>query len=118
MWGRKQQASEFSADINIPLSPSGSQVLTDDSAYRRLVDGVRDLGIIMLDPLGVVATWNRGAAAITGYAAGDIVGQPVSRLYPAEAIAAQWPQQELTFARADGRFEDEGWRLRKDGSRF
>ncbi|MGE5538454.1 MAG: PAS domain S-box protein [Gemmatimonas sp.] len=118
MWGRKNQVPDFSADIDVPPDQSRPQTLTDDHAYRRLIDGIREVGIVMLDRSGNVAGWNRGASAITGYSPADIVGQPIARIYPAEAVAAQWPEQELTFARRDGHFEDDGWRVRKDGSRF
>ena len=89
-----------------------------EDPYRRLVEAVRDYAIFLLDPAGNVVTWNRGAERIKGYRAEEIVGQHFSRFYPQEAIDRRWPQQELDLATARGRFEDEGWRLRKDGSRF
>ena len=72
----------------------------------------------MLDPEGRVVTWNAGAERLKGYAAGEIVGQHFSRFYPPEAVARGWPAEELRRAAAEGRVEDEGWRVRKDGSRF
>ena len=72
----------------------------------------------MLDLDGNVASWNKGAERIKGYKAHEIIGQHISRFYPREAIDRLWPQQELALARAQGRSEDEGWRLRKDGTRF
>ncbi len=87
-------------------------------AYRRLIAGVRDYAIILLDAAGHVVSWNPGAQAIKGFTAQDIIGRHFSAFYPEEANARKWPQQELEMAARLGRFEDEGWRLRKDGSRF
>src|SRR5207302_75451 len=67
---------------------------------------------------GRVATWNSGAERLKGYAAGEIIGQHFSRFYPEDVVARGWPEEELRLAVADGRIEDEGWRVRKDGSRF
>ena len=89
-----------------------------DAEYRLLVEAVRDYGIFMLDPAGRVTSWNRGAELISGYAADEIIGQHVSKLYPPDAIARQQHEEELRVAARDGRLEDEGWRIRKDGSRF
>jgi PAS domain S-box-containing protein len=89
-----------------------------EDPYRRLVEAVHDYAIFLLDPSGHVVTWNPGAERIKGYRAEEILGQHFSRFYPADAIERRWPQQELELAAARGRFEDEGWRLRKDGSRF
>jgi len=90
----------------------------DAEHFRLLVESVKDYAIFMLTPEGHVATWNVGASAIKGYAAEDIIGQHFSRFYEPEAIARGWPDHELTLAKLNGRFEDEGWRLRKDGTRF
>jgi PAS domain S-box-containing protein len=86
--------------------------------FEKLVRNVRDYAIFLLDPRGYVASWNTGAREIKGYEAHEIIGRHFSVFYPAEEIARGWPQRELAAAIADGRFEDEGWRLRKDGSRF
>jgi len=83
-----------------------------------LVEGITDYAIFMLDPNGRVMTWNAGAERIKGYEAGEIIGQHFSKFYPLEAIQAGWPAHELDVATTEGRFEDEGWRLRKDGTRF
>ena len=72
----------------------------------------------MLDPHGQIVTWNAGAERLKGYRADEIIGQHFSRFYPQEAIDRGWPAHELKVAAAEGRFEDEGWRVRKDGSRF
>lgn len=89
-----------------------------EDRFRRLVDGVSDYAIFMLDPNGVVLSWNSGAQRIKGYTAGEIVGSHFSRFYPREDVIAGKCEAELAGALKDGRFEDEGWRLRKDGSRF
>lgn len=90
----------------------------NDAHYRTLVDNVTDYAIITLDPEGRVVTWNKGAERMKGYASQEIIGQQVSIFYPPEKLQAGFPQQELEAAARDGRFEDEGWRLRKDGSKF
>ena len=72
----------------------------------------------MLDVNGLVATWNSGAARIKGYRGDEIIGQHFRRFYPKEAVQSGWPEHELEVAAAQGRFVDEGWRIRKDGSRF
>jgi PAS domain S-box-containing protein len=86
--------------------------------FQLLVDSVLDYGIFMLDPEGRVASWNSGAERIKGYRADEIIGRHFSTFYPQAAIDNGWPDEELRLARRDGRFEDEGWRIRKDGSRF
>lgn len=83
-----------------------------------MIDAVKDYGIFMLDPLGYVISWNGGAERISGYAAEEIIGRHFSTFYPPEALAREWPSYELTVAAREGRFEDLGWRIRKDGSRF
>jgi PAS domain S-box-containing protein len=89
-----------------------------EERFRLLVEGVKDYAIFMLDPEGRIATWNAGARKIKGYEAAEIIGRHFSVFYPPDAIAVNWPQRELELAVKEGRFEDEGWRLRKDGSRF
>ncbi len=83
-----------------------------------LVDATADYAIFMLDPEGRVATWNTGARRIKGYRADEIIGQHFSRFYTEEDIARDHPANELQIARREGRYEEEGWRLRKDGTRF
>jgi PAS domain S-box-containing protein len=87
-------------------------------ALRLLVESTVDYAIFMLDVGGYVATWNRGAQRIKGYAAEEIIGQHFSVFYPEEAVARDWPAYELKEAARVGRFEDEGWRVRKGGSQF
>jgi PAS domain S-box-containing protein len=89
-----------------------------DEWFRLLVDGVRDYAIFSLDSEGRVATWNAGAQRLKGYRADEIIGEHFSKFYPQEALDRGWPAEELRRAIADGRIEDEGWRVRKDGSRF
>jgi PAS domain S-box-containing protein len=83
-----------------------------------MVESVRDYAIFMLDPDGYISSCNRGAELNKGYKAEEIIGKHFSVFYPKEKIEARWPQHELEMALREGRFEDEGWRLRKDGSRF
>jgi PAS domain S-box-containing protein len=90
----------------------------DESQFDQLVEGVRDYAIFLLDAEGNIASWNQGAERIKGYAAGEIIGKHFSKFYTAESIERGWPEYELKIARREGRFEDEGWRVRKDGSRF
>lgn len=89
-----------------------------DATYRHLVEGVLDYAIFLLTPAGHVATWNAGAQRIKGYAAADIIGKHFSIFYTPADVAAGWPQKELTLAHERGRVEDEGWRVRQDGSTF
>jgi PAS domain S-box-containing protein len=86
--------------------------------FRLLVDAVQDYGIFMLDITGNVMSWNTGAQRLKQYRPDEIIGRNFSIFYPPEAVAAGWPAEELRRAEQDGRFEEEGWRIRKDGSRF
>jgi PAS domain S-box-containing protein len=89
-----------------------------DQRFHMLVDSVVDYAIFMLDPAGRVATWNAGARRLKGYSAQEILGQHFSVFYGAEDRAAGKPASMLEAAMRNGRHEDEGWRVRKDGSRF
>lgn len=89
-----------------------------EEPFRLLVEGVRDYAIFMLDPEGRVTTWNAGAERIKGYRAEEIIGEHFSRFYTEYDIAREYPQEELRVAAAEGRYEDEGLRVRKDGSTF
>jgi len=89
-----------------------------EERFRLLVEQVQDYAIFMLDPDGRVVSWNAGAERIKGYTAKEIIGEHFSRFYPPDALAIGKPEQELVAARADGRVEDEDWRVRKDGSLF
>jgi PAS domain S-box-containing protein len=89
-----------------------------EERFRVLVQSVRDYGIFMLDPDGRVASWNEGARRIKGYEAEEILGRHFSTFYPPEVAATGHPERELEIARAEGRYEEEGWRVRKDGTQF
>ena len=94
------------------------ELRASEERLRLLVDGVKDYALFMLDPSGHIATWNPGAERIKGYHATEIVGQHFSKFYPAADVAARKPDRELEIALAEGRYEEEGWRVRKDGSLF
>src|SRR6187402_197312 len=92
--------------------------LFDPLLYRLLVEQARDYALLLLDRDGRILSWNLGAQRLKGYAAEEIVGRHFSTFYTREAIESRWPEHELKVATAEGCFEDEGWRVRKDGSRF
>jgi PAS domain S-box-containing protein len=108
----------------VPNAPGQSQRAAhvppqqNSDVFRLLVESVKDYAIFLLDPEGRVATWNQGAERIKGYQAHEIIGQHFSRFYPREAIESKWPDRELEIAAREGRFADEGLRVRKDGSTF
>jgi PAS domain S-box-containing protein len=134
---RRSDGSEFPADISLsPLATPGTRVVlaairdvTDrreaeerlrrsEERFRLLVEWVQDYAIVMLEPDGRLASWNLGAQRITGYAAEEMIGTNVSVLYPPDLVAGGHLQQQLAVAQREGRAVDEGWRVRKDGSRF
>jgi hypothetical protein len=89
-----------------------------EERFRLLVEAVQDYAIFMLDPTGRVVSWNAGAERIKGYRADDIIGHHFRRFYPPEMQSIGHPENELALAIRDGHYEEEGWRIRKDGSRF
>lgn len=91
---------------------------TEDGRYRLLVEAVTDYAIFMLDPAGIVASWNAGARRLKGYEADQIIGQHFSQFYPEADRHAGKPALALAMAARDGQFEAEGWRIRRDGTRF
>ena len=91
---------------------------SDEGRYRLLVENIIDYAIYMLDTNGFVASWNKGAERFKGYSAAEIIGQHFSRFYTEEDRETDLPSRALTIARTEGKFEREGWRVRKDGSRF
>jgi PAS domain S-box-containing protein len=102
-----------------PEHTRASEALTlSEERFRLMVDSVIDYAIFMLDHDGRVASWNAGAERLKGYTASEIIGQHFSVFYPAEALDRGWPAHELSVAKATGRFEDEGLRVRKDGTTF
>jgi len=107
------------ADSAVPINrPRGGTSADQADLFRLLVESIREYAIFVLDPEGNVLTWNPGAQAMKGYTRDEIVGQHFSKFYPAEAIESGWPQRELALALKEGRFADEGWRVKKDGTTF
>ena len=102
-----------------PPPPSPAATVRDAGGlHRLLVDSVQDLAIVALDPKGCILSWNAGAAALGGYSAEEAIGQNASIFYPPELVAEGFPELELRTASNTGRFATEGWRIRKDGTRF
>ncbi|HUQ98227.1 MAG TPA: PAS domain S-box protein [Gemmatimonadaceae bacterium] len=106
----------MSDEIELPLH--GDIDLESGDLHRLLVDRVLDYAIFALDKNGLILSWNAGAERLKQYKAAEIIGKHFSIFYPPEALAVDRPGEELRIAKATGRVEDEGWRLRKDGTRF
>ena len=114
------------ADLSVPDNaghsrtdgPPSTPLAIADADFRLLVESVRDYAILLLDTRGHITSWNLGAQLTKGYAAEEIIGRHFSVFYTREDLDRGWPGRELEIALRDGRFEDQGWRLRKDGSRF
>jgi PAS domain S-box-containing protein len=100
------------------VSHSPAILAPDLHSIHLLISSVLDYAIFLVDTTGHVASWNTGAARFYGYDADEIAGQQLSRLYPVEAVRRDWPQHMLSVAKVQGRFEDDGWQIRKDGSSF
>ena len=99
-------------------SENDRRIAESETRFRQVVDSIKDYAIFMLDPQGKVMSWNQGGERIKGYLAQEIIGQHLSRFYTAEDVKRGHPGALLAQVERDGYVEDEGWRLRKDGSRF
>jgi PAS domain S-box-containing protein len=106
------------AELGVIISRREAQVREGEQRFRLLVNEVQDYAIFMLDPAGRVVSWNAGAERLKGYRAEEILGEHCSRFYLPEDVAQGKPERQLQIATIQGRAEDEGWRLRRDGSRF
>jgi len=109
-----QQAARVAAE----LAKLNENLRQSEERFRLLIDYVKDYAIFMLSPEGNVLSWNAGAERIKGYRPEEIIGKHFSAFYTTEDIQAGKPQRALKIAAAEGRYETEGWRVRKDGSRF
>jgi len=114
--GSSPMEPKMSTPTPIRAATQGSSESAD--IFRLLVESIRDYAIFVLDPEGRVLTWNIGAQTLKGYSKEEIVGKHFSKFYASEAAASGWPQRELELAEKEGRFADEGWRVRKDGTVF
>jgi PAS domain S-box-containing protein len=118
---RAQQVQEINNQLQAELvarKPMEDAIRQSEERFRLLVASVKDYAILMLDTNGHLVSWNAGAERIKGYQAGEIIGQHFSRFYTPEDIHGGKPEHELKVATTEGRFEDESWRVRKDGTRF
>lgn len=95
-----------------------NELMHSEQRFRLFVEAVRDYALFLLDPKGNITTWNTGAERIKGYKSSEIIGKHFSVFYPEEDLKTRKPWRELEVAAEEGRFEDEGWRLRKDGTKF
>ena len=110
---------------NAPENPMASDDLlasldsrrVTDADHRLLVESIADYAIFLLDPGGVIMSWNRGAQKMKGYEASEVVGRHIAVFYPQELLDRHWPDHALKMARETGIFEDEGWRLLVKGVR-
>jgi PAS domain S-box-containing protein len=120
---RRPKPPETPNGGSTPITPIAKSGLADaikhgGSIYQMMVEAVQDYAIFMLDPAGYIASWNSGAQRIKGYTADEIIGRHFSVFYTDAANAIAHPQHELDVASRVGKFEEEGWRVRKDGSMF
>jgi PAS domain S-box-containing protein len=103
---------------NQPSLKGSEAVHQSEERYRLLVSNVRDYAIFLLDPNGIILTWNTGAENLKGYKPHEVIGQHFSKFYTQPDLDRNHPQHELEIAKETGRYEEEGWRIKKDGSTF
>src|SRR5437868_6845766 len=123
LFNKRPKSTESPNGGATPITPIANSGLAEaikhgGRIYQLMVDAVKDYAIFMQDPAGYIASWNQGAQRIKGYNADEIIGRHFSVFYTEDAIEIGHPQHELEIATRDGRFEEEGWRVRKDGSMF
>ncbi|MEO8540971.1 MAG: PAS domain S-box protein [bacterium] len=114
----RRAADEYLAEVERRRTLMEDELRESEERYRMLLDGVHDYAIFMMDPEGQVLSWNAGAERIKGYTAEEIIGENFSRLFPARDVQKGRPQEILRITAEAGRHEEQGIRLRKDGSRF
>src|SRR3954471_21168672 len=114
--GRTRSAAP--SDAPALQTPLAEALKKGGNLYELMVDSVNDYAIFMLDPSGNIASWNRGAQRIKGYTADEVIGKHFSTFYTPEDLATDKPRRELEIAVREGRYEEEGVRVRKDGSPF
>lgn len=111
-------ASPNERSLNEKLALEAQKLRESEDRFKTLVDSVKDYAIFLMSPEGVIESWNSGAEALKGYKSAEIIGESFQRFYTEADILRRHPQHELEVAKAKGRYEEEGWRIRKDGSRF
>lgn len=106
------------SSVEIHRERAATALKLSEETFRIFVESVQDYGIFMMDPLGMVMSWNIGSHRIKGYEAHEVIGKHFSIFYSEEDIANRRPEKELAIAEKEGRYEEESWRVRKDGTRF